>query len=112
MPARRSVRGTSPTAAQRGGAPTVTAVADVDTKTGSDQSPVVPPPAPTRLSVNLSEDTAEALQGLVARRRTTLTDGVRRAIAVWKFVEDEVAAGNRLAVIDKNGNVREVVLVA
>jgi len=67
----------------------------------------------TRLSVNLSLDTATALKDLVTRKGITLTDGICRAIAVWKFVEDEIAKGNRLAVIeheDGKERVREVVL--
>jgi hypothetical protein len=72
---------------------------------GETASPVV------RLSVNLSEDTAAAFRAVVGRRGLTITDGIRRAIRVWKFVEDEIAAGNVLAVIEADGSVRKVVLL-
>jgi hypothetical protein len=69
-----------------------------------------------RLSINLSVDVATALKDLAAEKSITITEGIRRAIAVWKFVEDEVARGNRLAVIerDKSGQerVREVILLS
>lgn len=68
-----------------------------------------------RLSINLSSDTAAALRELAEHKGTSVTEAVRRAIAVWKFVEDEVAQGHRIAVIDKDGDghdrIREVVLV-
>jgi hypothetical protein len=69
----------------------------------------------TRLSVNLSLDTAEVLKGLARRKGITITDAIRRAIAVWSFVEDELDKGNRIAVVERvNGSerVREVVFVS
>ena len=47
-----------------------------------------------RLSINLSTETAETFKALAGRKGLTITEGIRRAIAVWKFAEDEVAAGN------------------
>jgi hypothetical protein len=75
------------------------------TKTGqgSDQS--------VRLSVNLSPGTAAILRTVLNRKGLSITEGIRRAIAVWKFVEDEVERGNQLAVIEKDGEVRKVVLL-
>jgi hypothetical protein len=69
----------------------------------------------TRLSVNLSLDTAAVLKQLATRKGITITDAIRRAIAVWSFVEDELDKGNRIAVVERvNGNerVREVVFVS
>jgi hypothetical protein len=68
-------------------------------------SPVV------RLSVNVSTETAEAFKSAARRKGLTITEGARRAIAVWKFVEDEAAAGNELAVIEPGGSVHKVVLL-
>jgi hypothetical protein len=69
----------------------------------------------TRLSINLSLDAAQALRDLTTEKGISITEGVRRAIAVWKFVEDEKSKGNRLAVLEpgRNGEerVREVVLI-
>lgn len=64
-----------------------------------------------RLSVNVSHATARAFRELIGRKGITITEGVRRAIAVWRFVEAETAAGNRLAVITQAGTVHEVTLL-
>ena len=44
----------------------------------------------TRLSVNINDETARALKELAERRETSVTDIIRRAVSVYKFVEDEV----------------------
>jgi predicted transcriptional regulator len=51
-----------------------------------------------RLSVNINDDTAATLHQLAADRGVTVTEVVRRAVSVLKFVEDEVAAGSKLQV--------------
>jgi hypothetical protein len=69
----------------------------------------------TRLSVNLSLDTAQVLKNLAKRDSITITDAIRRAIACWSFIEDELAKGNRIAVIeqtDAGERVREVIFVS
>ena len=43
-----------------------------------------------RLSVNINDETAQALNELAARRQTTVTEIIRRAVSMYKFVEDEV----------------------
>jgi len=67
-------------------------------------------PKAVRLSVNISAGTAATFRSLIAAKGVTATEGVRRAIAVWAFCEEETAAGNRLAVIEHDGTVREVEL--
>ena len=64
-----------------------------------------------RLSVNLSVESAETLRALIRRKGLTITEGIRRAIAVWKFVEDESSKGNQIAVIEHDGSIRKVVLL-
>lgn len=49
----------------------------------------------TRLNINVNDETAKALQELAAKRGTTLTEVVRRAVSVLKFVEDEVVDGDK-----------------
>jgi hypothetical protein len=66
---------------------------------------------PVRLSVNLSPETAGIFRALIERKALSITEGVRRAIAVWKFVEDEAARGNELAVIEPDGEIRKIVLL-
>ncbi|WP_148256598.1 CopG family transcriptional regulator [Kribbella flavida] len=67
------------------------------------------------MSVNLARDTMEVLRLLASRRAASVTETIRRAISVLQFVEDEVAKGNKLAVVetDENGEqrVREIVLM-
>lgn len=63
-----------------------------------------------RLSVNVSSKTAADLRELAARHGS-VTEAVRRAVAVLTFAEAEVAAGNRLAVIEAGGTVRKVDLL-
>lgn len=53
-----------------------------------------------RLSVNLAPDVADVLKFWKGRKRINLTEAVRRAIAVWNFVESEREKGNRIAVLE------------
>lgn len=85
--------------------------------TSVDLPPSPPDSSPAdvvRLSVNLSPDVGKLLKDLVKRKRISLTEGVRRAIAVWNFLELERDKGNRIAIIENDGGkdrVREVLLV-
>jgi hypothetical protein len=47
----------------------------------------------TLLSVNLNAETAAALHDIMDSRSVTVTEAVRRAISVYKFLLDEVAQG-------------------
>ena len=64
-----------------------------------------------RLSVNLSLETAELFRVLIERKGLSITEGIRRAIAVWKFLEDEKSRGNEIAVIEPDNSVRKIVLL-
>ena len=64
-----------------------------------------------RLSINLSIEAVETLKELVDRKGVTITEGIRRAIVVWKFVEDETSRGNQIAVIQKDETVRKVIIL-
>ncbi len=73
-------------------------------------------PAPVRLSVNLAPDVAEALRHWSTSKGLSITEGIRRAIAVWNFMETEREKGNTLAAIEPSVNgsperIREIVLV-
>jgi predicted transcriptional regulator len=52
-----------------------------------------------RLSVNINDETAAALNELAKERQTTVTEVVRRAISVYKFIEDETANGKTLQLV-------------
>jgi hypothetical protein len=64
-----------------------------------------------RLSINLSTETADAFKELIGRKGLTLTEGIRHAITVLQFLEDEASKGNQIAVIEQDGSVRKVVLL-
>jgi hypothetical protein len=64
-----------------------------------------------RLSVNLSNETAQTFRALIRRKGLSITEGIRRAIIVWKFVEDETSKGNQIAIIERDESVRKVVLL-
>src|ERR1700719_2080667 len=64
-----------------------------------------------RLSVNLSFETSETFKTLIERKGLSISEGMRRAIAVWKFLEDEEALGNQIAVVEPDETVRKVVLL-
>lgn len=64
-----------------------------------------------RLSVNLSPEASGTFRELIERKGLTITEGIRRAIAVWKFIEDEAQRGNQIAVIEHDGSIRKVVLL-
>jgi hypothetical protein len=68
-----------------------------------------------RLSVNLAPDVAETLKDNARRKGLSITEGIRRAIAVWAFIEEAKRKGNRIALIEDLGGgkerLREVVLI-
>lgn len=49
----------------------------------------------TRLNVNVNDETAAALRVLAEGRATTITEVIRRAISLYKFVDDEVLRGDK-----------------
>lgn len=49
-----------------------------------------------RLSVNINDATAVALEDSARCRETTVTEVVRRAVSLYKFLADQDAAGNRI----------------
>jgi hypothetical protein len=64
-----------------------------------------------RLSVNLSSETATMFKALIERKGLSITEGIRRAIAIWKFLEDQKDQGNEIAIIEPDDTVRKVVLL-
>jgi hypothetical protein len=65
-----------------------------------------------RLNVNLNKETAAALKELADKQGISLTEAVRRSIALLKFIEDEQAEGRKIQTMDSDGkNKRELVLM-
>jgi hypothetical protein len=68
-------------------------------------------PKLTRLSVNLNAETVTALHDVVALRGLTVTEAVRRAIAVYAFVLLEEERGRVVLTQNARGTeTRELVL--
>lgn len=66
----------------------------------------------TKLNVNINDETAAALKDLADRRQITVTEVVRRAVSVYKFVEDEVVDGDStLKLVKSNGSETTVAVV-
>jgi hypothetical protein len=86
---------------------------------GRQQDALMPQPARKpretttgrRLSVNVALDVADAIEELADRHNTTITDVIRRAVSVYKFIDDEVA-GNGKILVERGGTVREVKFLA
>ena len=60
-----------------------------------------------RLSVNVAEDVAGAIDQMGTRHGWTITEVIRRAVSILKFVDDEVSQGGRV-LVERNGKVHEV----
>jgi hypothetical protein len=65
-----------------------------------------------RLNINVSGETADDLRRLAAERGTSVTEIVRRAVAVFAYLEAERAEGRQIQTIDRQGrNVKGLVLL-
>jgi hypothetical protein len=65
-----------------------------------------------RLSVNMNPETAAALRAIADRHGLSVTEAVRRVVAIASFVEQQQAEGKSVEVRDaKSGRVRELVLM-
>lgn len=55
-----------------------------------------------RLSVNISTATAQALRHLAASKATSVTEVIRRAVAVLKLLEEEQDLGTEIHLVRKS----------
>ena len=51
-----------------------------------------------RLSVNVALDVADAIQALATKNSFSITEVIRRAVSVYKFLDEEASAGNKILV--------------
>lgn len=78
----------------------------------------VVPEGCVRLSVNLNRETADALMECRSGQRyngsntITVTETVRRAIAIYKYVLDEEKAGRKLVTMEMNGKQAKVLVLS
>ncbi|AMM22779.1 CopG family transcriptional regulator (plasmid) [Frondihabitans sp. PAMC 28766] len=65
-----------------------------------------------RLNVNLNSETADALKEIADHRGISFTEAVRRAISVYKFIDEETQEGRRIQTVSPDrSDVRELVLM-
>ncbi|MEW1808432.1 CopG family transcriptional regulator [Pseudarthrobacter sp. NPDC080039] len=65
-----------------------------------------------RLNVNMNEQTATDLKELAERDGLSFTETIRRAVAIYKYIRDEVRKGRVVMTQDPDGrNRREIVLM-
>ena len=65
----------------------------------------------TKLSIYLNPEAAETLAKYTAKRGISYTEAIRRAVAVLKFVDDEISAGREVQVRDGE-SVQKISLVS
>jgi hypothetical protein len=79
-----------------------------------DQTPAKPPrrahPKQTRMAINLNPDAADFLSKVTREQGITYTEAVRRALAIYKLVMDEIAEGHHVQLYDGQ-KTREIVLL-
>jgi hypothetical protein len=63
-----------------------------------------------KVSVNLSEKVVAALREYAKAEEITMTEGIRRAISMQKFLHDQVRAGGKILIEKVNGKMYEIVL--
>jgi hypothetical protein len=67
-------------------------------------------PSRVKVSFNLPVDELEDLRGLAERRKDTVTDTLRRAIALERLADEVNQQGGKLLIRDPDGTIREIVL--
>jgi hypothetical protein len=67
-----------------------------------------------RLSVNLARDVSQELKRICQNSGVSVTEGVRRCIALWKLLSEETRKGNRVLIQEGEGEsarYRELILL-
>jgi hypothetical protein len=64
----------------------------------------------TKLSININEETGQALARIVKRRSISYTEAIRRAVAIYGLIENEAATGARI-LIRSGDTLRELTLL-
>lgn len=66
---------------------------------------------PVRLSLNLSAEAMAVLRDYAERKGVSLTEAVRRAIGILKFVDETQGSGASMTV-ERDGRSKEIVFLA
>lgn len=66
----------------------------------------------SRLSVNINEDTAEKIRVYRKQRGVSITETIRRAVAILALLNDEVTKDSEILIKSKDGkNVRQLWMI-
>lgn len=68
-------------------------------------------PSVKRLNVNINDETAAALKDLAQRQGMSVTEVVRRAAGVYKFLNDELGDGHTLQLVDNKTKERTTIAI-
>jgi len=63
----------------------------------------------TRLNVNINDECRASLEAYSRAHGVTVTEAVRHAVSVLNYQDVQTALGNRLAAVDADGNVVEII---
>jgi predicted transcriptional regulator len=63
----------------------------------------------TKVTVNLPDQTVEAIKSIAEKRGTTVTEALRQVIEGQRFLQDEMENGNKLLIQSPDQSVRQVV---
>lgn len=64
-----------------------------------------------RLNVNLNPETAEALRDQASKQGISITETIRRCIAVYAFIRTEHGKGNRVIIERSDGSHRREMVI-
>ena len=67
-------------------------------------------PKTVKTSVNLPEESIEALREIASKTGSSMSDVIRQAISTEKFLRNEAEQGNRILIQDKDKNVKEIII--
>ncbi|WP_210582855.1 hypothetical protein [Streptomyces sp. GESEQ-4] len=82
------------------------------TSTDTTTDPLAPTGEVSRLSVNINADTAAKLRWYKDNKHISITETVRRAVALLYLVEQETEGGNEILIRSKDGkSVRQLWMV-
>lgn len=51
-----------------------------------------------RLIINVNDTTADALKSLATKKKTSVTEVVRRSVSVYKFMDDALKRGEKIQI--------------
>jgi predicted transcriptional regulator len=63
----------------------------------------------TKVTVNLPDETVDAIKDIAEKRGTTVTEALRQVIEGQRFLQDEMENGNKLLIQNPDQSVRQVV---